>query len=135
LTSKIINENLSAILNQSGRCDLPAGLNSWRDEVQSRVWRQRVAGFNMKRMIFASLIAAAAFGASAPSQAADLGPDGVRRVRHHVRTTWHYSTWRDRCAYAGYYCLYAWDGYVYHYPFDDRPSAYAYYSRRHGAKF
>ena len=32
-------------------------------------------------------------------------------------------------AYAGYYCLYAYDGYVYHYPFDDRPSAYRW--RRH----
>ena len=39
--------------------------------------------------------------------------------------------WRDRCAYAGYYCLYAYDGYVYHYPFDDRASAYAYRWRRH----
>lgn len=82
----------------------------------------------MKRLIFATLIAVAAFGTCAPSQAADLGPDGVRRGRH-VRATWHYSNWRDRCAYAGFYCLYAYDGYVYHYPFDDRPTAY--YARRH----
>jgi hypothetical protein len=25
----------------------------------------------------------------------------------HIRATWYYSNWRDRCAYAGYYCLYA----------------------------
>ena len=25
-----------------------------------------------------------------------------------------------------YYCLYAWDGYIYSYPWDDRPSALAY---------
>lgn len=42
--------------------------------------------------------------------------------------------WRDRCAFAGYYRLYAWDGYVYHYPFDDRPSAY-YHPRRHRQRF
>ena len=54
-------------------------------------------------------------------------PTGVR----HVRTAWYYSNWRDRCAYAGFYCLYAWDGYIYSYPYDDRPSAYAYSARRH----
>jgi hypothetical protein len=48
----------------------------------------------------------------------------------HVRTAWHYSSWRDRCAWADYYYLYAWDGYVYSYPWDDRPSAFA-YTRRH----
>jgi hypothetical protein len=84
------------------------------------------------RLIFAAAVAAAAFaGTCVPSDAADLGP-GVRR---HVRTTWHSSNWRDRCAYAGYYCLYAWDGYVYHYPFDDRPSAYAYSARRHRHRY
>jgi hypothetical protein len=88
------------------------------------------AVFNMKRLILATLIAVAAFGACAPSQAADLGPDGVRRGRH-VRATWQYSNWRDRCAYAGFYCLYAYDGFVYHYPYDDRPTAYSYYARRH----
>jgi hypothetical protein len=60
-----------------------------------------------------------------PSQAADLGSDYRHGVRH-VRTAWHYSSWRDRCAWAGYYCLYAWDGYIYSYPWDDRPSAFAY---------
>ena len=39
-----------------------------------------------------------------------------------------HSNWRDRCAYAGYYCLYAWNGYVYHYPFHDY--AYGFYPRR-----
>jgi hypothetical protein len=51
--------------------------------------------------------------------------------KRHVRTGWYGYNWRDRCAYAGYYCLYAYDGYVYHYPFDDRASAYAYRWRRH----
>jgi hypothetical protein len=63
-----------------------------------------------------------------PSTAADLGPDYRSGVRH-ARTTLYYSNWRDRCAYAGFYCLYAWDGYIYSYPWDDRPSTYAY--RRH----
>jgi len=88
-------------------------------------------GSDMKRVIFATAIAAAVFGGMcAPSQAADLGPGGARRAVH-ARSTWHFSTWRDRCAFAGYYCLYAEYGYVYHYPFDDRPIALAYYSRRH----
>ncbi len=84
------------------------------------------------RLIFAAAVATAAFvGTCVSSDAADLGP-GVRR---HVRSAWYYSNWRDRCAYAGYYCLYAWDGYVYHYPFDDRPSAYAYSARRHRHRY
>jgi len=88
-----------------------------------------------KRVIFAAAIAAAAFGSTyVPSQAADLGP-GLRSGAGHVRATWRHWNWRDRCAYAGYYCLYAWDGYVYSYPFDDRPSAYAYSARRHRHRF
>ena len=82
----------------------------------------------MKRLIFATALAAAAFG-GAPSYAADLGA-GVRHARH-VRTAWQDWTWRDRCAWAGYYCLYAEYGYAYHYPFDDRPIAHAYSARRH----
>jgi hypothetical protein len=84
------------------------------------------------RLIFAAAVAAAAFATTCvSSDAADLG-SGVRR---HARAGWHYSNWRDRCAYAGYYCLYAWDGYVYHYPFDDRPPTYAYSARRHRNRF
>lgn len=79
----------------------------------------------MKQQIFAAALCVAVLGGlSAPSQAADL----VLHPRHavkHVRTTRLYSNWLDRCAYAGYYCLYAEYGYVYHYPFDDRPIAYA----------
>ena len=76
--------------------------------------------FVMKQLIFAAAIAAAAIsGTCIPSAAADLGPVDGSRVRHAHR--WHEWTgrwsWRDRCAYAGYYCLYAWDGYVYHYPY------------------
>lgn len=82
----------------------------------------------MKRLIFATAMVAAAFG-GAPSQAAELGV-GVRHARP-VRTVWQDWTWRDRCAWAGYYCLYAEYGYVYHYPFDDRPIAHAYFARRH----
>ena len=76
--------------------------------------------------IFAAALGAAALGASAPAGAADLG------LTRHVRHTWSRAglDWRDRCAYAGYYCLYAEYGYVYHYPFDDRPIAYAHYRRR-----
>ncbi len=86
---------------------------------------------NIKRVIFSAAIAAAVFGSMcAPSQAADLGPYGARRAVH-ARSTWHASTWRDRCAFAGYYCLYAEYGFVYHYPFDDRPIATGYYARRH----
>ena len=87
--------------------------------------------FSLKRLLFTAAIAACAFApACIPSQAADLGADYRPGVRH-VRTAWYFSNWRDRCAYAGNYCLYAWDGYVYHYPWDDRPSAYAYSARRH----
>jgi len=87
---------------------------------------------NSGRLIFAAAIAVVAFaGTCAPSDAADLGP-GVRR---HVRTSSYGWNWRDRCAYAGYYCLYAWDGYVYHYPWDDRPTAYAYSARRHRPRY
>jgi len=90
-------------------------------------------GFRLgtKRRIFmAALGAAMLAGVSAPSSAADLGVV----PRHHVRHVWtsrpHW-TWLDRCAYAGYYCLYAEYGYVYHYPFDDRPIARSYYRRRY----
>jgi hypothetical protein len=83
---------------------------------------------HMKQLIFATAIVAAISGAACvPSQAADFGLVGPGA--RHVRTTSHYWNWRDRCAWAGYYCLYAYDGYIYHYPFDDRLSAYGY--RRH----
>jgi hypothetical protein len=89
----------------------------------------------MKRLIFATAIVAAVLSAAGiSSQAADLGP-GFRSGARHVSTAWRYWSWRDRCAWAGYYCLYAYDGYIYHYPFDDRPSHYAYrrHHRRYGA--
>jgi len=87
----------------------------------------------MKRLIFATAIAVAiSAAAGVPSQAADFGPR-VRLVARHAGTAWHYWTWRDRCAWAGYYCLYAYDGYIYHYPFDDRPSADGY--RRHHRRY
>jgi len=101
-------------------------------------FHERDLAFVMKKLIFAALISAAAVaGSSIPSAAADLGPLDGGSVRHAHR--WHTwtsrATWRDRCAYAGFYCLYAWDGYVYHYPFDDRPSALAYHSRRYRNRF
>lgn len=77
----------------------------------------------MKRLILVAILAAAACGA--PAQAADL-ESGVRHVRH-VKV-WQ-GDWRDRCARARHYCLYAEYGYVYHYPWDDRPIAFA--ARRH----
>jgi len=78
---------------------------------------------SLKRLILGILVAACTFTAPCiSSQAADLGPDYRVGVRH-VRTAWHYSSRRDRCTFAGYYCLYGWDGYIYSYPWDDRPSA------------
>ena len=109
------------MLNQTGGCDLPAH-------------RMGVFVSLMKRLIFATAMAAAAFGgACAPSQAADLGV--VRPHVRHVGTAWRSWGWRDRCAWEGYYCLYAEYGHVYAYPFDDRPVAYAYYARRHHRRY
>jgi hypothetical protein len=82
----------------------------------------------MKRRIFAAALCVGVLGgAAAPANAADLR--AVPRVKH-VRISHTYWNWRDRCAYAGYYCVYAEYGYVYAYPFDDRPIAHAYYRRR-----
>jgi len=84
------------------------------------------------RLFIAFAISTLAFaGTSFTSQAADLGA-GVKSGRH-VRTTSAYSSWRDRCAYAGYYCLYAWNGYVYNYPFHDY--AYDFYPRRQRQRY
>jgi hypothetical protein len=83
----------------------------------------------MKRWMAAIAIGAAVFaGACAPSNAAELGLDAGPRARH-VRTAPQYWDWRVRCAWSGHYCLYAEYGYVYHYPWDNRPIAYTY--RRH----
>ena len=82
----------------------------------------------IRNLVFAAALAAAAFG-GAPSQAADL-ESGARPHARHVRTAWQGWNWRDRCAWEGYYCLYAEYGFVYHYPWDDRPIATEYASRR-----
>jgi hypothetical protein len=83
----------------------------------------------MKQLIFVATICTAIFcGASTPLSAADLGPVLTPHVKH-IRTSSRYWNWRDRCAWARQYCLYAWGRYVYHYPWDDH--AYAYYPRRH----
>jgi len=95
------------------------------------------SGLTVKRLMMAAAVCTAVLGgAPAPATAAELGPAVAPGVRHikHVRIIGRYANWRDRCAYAGYYCLYAWNGYVYHYPWDDRPAAYAYYSRRHRSR-
>lgn len=82
------------------------------------------------QQILAAALCAAVLGAmSAPANAADLSPLPGRHARH-VRISQTYGNWRDRCAYAGYYCLYAEYGFVYAYPFDDRPIAYAHYRKR-----
>ena len=71
----------------------------------------------MNKLIVAAAIGAVFLGTAAPSRAADLAPiigyggDHVRYMR--------YADWRDRCAWANHYCLYAWHGYVYHYPYDE----------------
>ena len=93
-----------------------------------------VSAVTMKRLMLAAAFGAAVLGA-APSNAAELSvAPGARHIRH-VRVaegTWN---WRDRCAYAGYYCLYAEYGFVYAYPFDDRPIATAWYARRHRHRY
>ncbi len=84
----------------------------------------------MTQRIFAVAFCAAVLGGAAvPASAADLAPLHRWHARH-VRVSHTSWDWRDRCAYAGYYCLYAEYGYVYHYPFDDRPVAYTRYRRR-----
>jgi len=82
-----------------------------------------------QRIAAAAICAAVLGGVPAASHAADLGP-GYRVGAKHVRTSRPYGNWLQRCAYAGYYCLYAEYGYVYHYPFDDRPVAYSHHRRR-----
>jgi hypothetical protein len=84
-----------------------------------------------KQRIFAAALCAAILGGvPAASKAADLGP-GYDPGARHVSSSRDYWGWRERCAYAGYYCLYAEYGFVYHYRFDDRPVAYSHYRRRH----
>ncbi len=95
-----------------------------------------VSARTMKRLTLAAVLGAAVLGVAvfgAPaSNAAELGvAPGARHIRHVER----YWNWRDRCAYAGYYCLYAEYGFVYAYPFDDRPIASAYYARRHRHRY
>ena len=80
-------------------------------------------------MAAAALCAAVLGGVPTASQAADLGP-GYRVGGKYIRTARSEWNWLQRCAYAGYYCLYAEYGYVYHYPFDDRPVAYTHHRRR-----
>jgi len=92
----------------------------------------RMRGSNPKLALLGATVAVCAFASAClPSQAADQGTDYYRQDVRHARTTLYFSNWRDRCAYAGFYCLYAWDGYVYSYPWDDRPSAYAFARRHH----
>lgn len=84
----------------------------------------------LKQRIFTAAVCAGILGGIAtPSDAADVGL--VRHRTKHVWTSRIDGNWLDRCGYAGYYCLYAEYGYVYAYPFDDRPIAYAHYRRRH----
>jgi hypothetical protein len=78
-----------------------------------------------RRFVAAALCAAFLGGMAAPALAADLAPLEGARVTH-VKRVWHTRidvNWRDRCAFAGYYCLYAEYGHVFAYPFDDRPVA------------
>ncbi len=96
-----------------------------------------VSAHTMKRLMLAAALGAAVLGAAvlgapSPSNAADLG---VVRGARHIRHVERYWNWRDRCAYAGYYCLYAEYGFVYAYPFDDRPIASEYYARRHRHRY
>ena len=88
---------------------------------------------SMKRLLVAAVLCMAVLGGAAvPSGAADLGAGIAPGARHGkpVRAMARDWNWRDRCAWAGHYCLYAEYGYVYHYPWDDRPVAASYRSRR-----
>ena len=70
-------------------------------------------------------IAVVAFGAECmPLQAADLGPIGETRIR----STRHFA---DPCSWHGHLCLYAFDGYVYHYPW--HTTRYGSYARGYRA--
>jgi hypothetical protein len=89
----------------------------------------------LTQRIFAAAICAAILGdVPAASNAADLGP-GYRVSAEHFRTSQPYWNWLQRCAYAGYYYAYAEFGYVYHYPFDDRPVAHTHYRWRFRKRF
>ena len=86
-----------------------------------------------ERISIIATCAALLGGVSAAANAADLSLVPGRHGNHsskYVRVSQADWNWRDRCAYDGYYCLYAEYGYVYHYPFDDRPIAHASYRRR-----
>lgn len=86
-----------------------------------------------KRLIVATALCAAMLaGGLAASDAAELGRfPGAK----YSGTSRAYGNWRERCAYAGYYCLYAWRGSVYHYRWDDYPYPYAFYPRRTRSRF
>jgi hypothetical protein len=89
-----------------------------------------VIASRLTKRIFAAAVCAGILGGIAtPADAADIGLTG--HGSKHVWTSRIDGNWLDRCAYAGYYCLYAEYGYVYACPFDDRPVAYAHYRRRH----
>jgi hypothetical protein len=91
--------------------------------VRFRLTQQRMTTARVGAAVFPALIGAALLAAlAAPSQAADLGVGPHHGKR--VRTAWVQRDWRERCAHAGYYCLYAEYGFVYHYPYDDRPIAH-----------
>ncbi len=79
------------------------------------------ARLTLKPIATAALCAGLLAGITA-AQAADLGLHSRYRVNR-VWTSRIGGNWHDRCAYAGYYCLYAEYGYVFAYPFDDRPIA------------
>lgn len=74
------------------------------------------------KWIIAAALCAAVLASPVLSNAADL------RVAPGARHVERGTNWRDRCAWARHYCLYAWNGYVYHYPWSDLPG-----SRRHRA--
>ena len=86
------------------------------------------ARLTLKPIATVALCAGLLAGLAAAAQAADLGLQSEYGVKR-VWTSRIGGKWHDRCAYAGYYCLYAEYGYVFAYPFDDRPVARA--RRRH----
>lgn len=98
----------------TGLCETRPGLYSVSGHISSGELPFKIAQplwtIRMKRIVTAAALAAFILGSEClPLRAADLGPIADR----YTRTT-HHSV--DPCSWQGHFCLYAFDGYVYHRP-------------------
>ena len=88
----------------------------------------RVAGMPLLTTNALRALAGAMIGLTlcAGAAAQDKPPNMKRIIQLNLQTPDDVETAlrRERCAEAGYYCLYAEYGFVYAYPFDDRPIAH-----------